>query len=99
MGENPGLFSSVDDEKLSSRELLHRQLRYAREYLDLARRYPPVPGSMGKDGGTFNVVRAHLFKFLYRYLEESFDLRDELADHLNINTIEGGLELVERLAD
>mmetsp|Transcript_24763 Transcript_24763/g.72524 ORF Transcript_24763/g.72524 Transcript_24763/m.72524 type:complete len:587 (-) Transcript_24763:310-2070(-) len=79
--ENPGLFApgARDDAAMSPREIFNRQVGFANEYLDLAVLYPPLPGSLGKTGGSFNVVRSHLFKMLYRYFEEDPLLRDRLA--------------------
>jgi len=83
--ENPALFATSglyaqDDVDMTPEQLFHRQIDLAEEYLDLATIYPPVPGSLGKMGGSFNVVRSHVFKILYRYLEEHHDLRNKLAD-------------------
>ena len=84
--ENPGLFSSnasfpKNEEQYTARELFHRQIKYSLEYLDLAALTPPRPGSLGIEGGSFNVVRGHLFKILYRYLECHPDLRSLLGSH------------------
>lgn len=84
--ENPALFATsgpyvVDDTELSPRQLFDRQLNLVDEYLNLCEVYPPVPGSLGKVGGSFNVVRSHAFKMIYRYLEERPDIRTKLADN------------------
>ncbi len=84
--ENPGIFSpnAKDDTDLNPYELFSRQLSYSREYLSIcASQYPPIPGSLGKVGGCFNTIRAHLFKFLYRYLEEQPDLRSQMGNSYN----------------
>ena len=81
--EVPGLFNFGEGEMTSSttaRDLLERQLGYADMYLDYATVFPPVPGSLGTRGGSFNVIRAHLFKFLHRYSEENPDLRSWLGN-------------------
>ena len=75
--ENPGLFS-VDSSTWSPRRKLDKQFRYASEYLELCRRYPPLPGVLGH---SCNMVRSHLFKILFRYLSEQEDLRDDMASH------------------
>ena len=84
--ENPALFATsgpyaVDDTELSPRQLFERQLNLVDEYLDLSELYPPVPGSLGKVGGSYNVVRSHAFKIIYRYLEERPEIRTKLADN------------------
>jgi len=80
--ENPGIFlhGAQDDGDMTPRDIFDRQMKYVRDYLHYATLYPPLPGSLGKKGGSFNVVRGHLFKMLYRYLEEHPDLRNELGD-------------------
>ena len=100
--ENPGLFSTEQGEEgyldgLTPRLLMRRQIGYANQYLELAHLYPPLPGSLGKVGGSFNVVRAHLFKFLYRYLEESIDFRNELGNHHKTHTLLSAKSLVRAL--
>ena len=79
--ENPGLFSknAKDETEMTAREIFDRQMQYSLEYLDLATLTPPLPGSLGTESGSFNVVRGHLFKFLYRYLEKNPDLRSRLG--------------------
>jgi len=98
--ENPGIFSSKskEDTALSPREMLDRQINYALEYLQLTLKYPPLPVGLGKAAGSFSVVRSHLFKILYRYLEEHTDLRYSLADCDTIYNIPLAIELVHRLA-
>jgi tRNA-dihydrouridine synthase len=81
--ETPDLFrkeSMVTDEP--PQERFKKQLAFARNYLDVCTRVgPPLPGVLGfNKGGSFNVVRGHLFKFLHRYInKEHPDLRDKLA--------------------
>lgn len=79
--ENPGIFDSEDDLKMSPEALFQRQLSYCNEYISWCVEFPPLPGSLGKVGGSFNCIRAHIFKFLYRYLEEQPDLRARLGDN------------------
>ena len=80
------------------RRLLDRQLRHASSYLDYATLLPPLPGSLGSKGGSFNVVRSHLFKFLHRYLEEETDLRTRLGDH-GLTTVAEAREIVSELEE
>lgn len=95
--ENPGLFCSDGRATVTARGLLERQLRYADIYLDYATLFPPLSGSLGIKGGSFNVIRSHLFKFLHRYfLEENPDLRTSLGDN-RMNTIKQARDLVSDL--
>lgn len=91
--ENPGLFYgaflsnnddsdsifTMDENKLSQAQLFQRQISFTNQYLDYCSQSPPLPGQLGKVGGSFNVIRGHLFKFLYRYLEKHTDLREWMA--------------------
>jgi tRNA-dihydrouridine synthase len=100
--ENPGLFKDLDEmlgnesHNSNARYLLERQLGYADMYLDYATVFPPLPGSLGAQGGTFNVIRSHLFKFLHRYFEENADLRWSLGDNA-FNSIKEARELVSEI--
>jgi tRNA-dihydrouridine synthase len=95
--ENPGLFSKNDNlQSESAKQMLERQLSYADMYLDYATLFPPLPGSLGAQGGSFNVIRSHLFKFLHRYFEENPDLRCQLGDN-GFNSIKEARELVLEL--
>ena len=95
--ENPGLFSEkYGSHPETARQLLNRQLNYAEMYLDYATVFPPLPGSLGAQGGTFNVIRSHLFKFLHRYFEENPDLRWSLGDNA-FNTIKEARDLVSEV--
>jgi len=80
--ETPDLFlkESMDDK--TPEEQFHRQLSFAKNYLDVCTRVgPPLPGVLGfNNGGSFSVVRGHMFKFLHRYINTDHqDLRDKLA--------------------
>jgi len=77
--ENPGIFDEQNN-IASGKALLERQLQYADMYLDYCTIFPPIPGSLGIAGGSFNVARSHVFKILHRYLEEQPDLRSWLGD-------------------
>ena len=96
--ENPTLFVDGGETEPTSRRLLDRQLRHASSYLDYATLLPPLPGSLGSKGGSFNVVRSHLFKFLHRYLEEETDLRSRLGDN-EVTTIAEAREIVSDLKE
>jgi hypothetical protein len=103
--ENPALFKdNLDDGvHLSPEDIFKRQIRLCHEYLDLCILYPPLPGSLGKVGGAFNCIRAHLFKMLYRYFEEQHDLRSDLGSVKKITSIQGArnllFEMENRYAD
>mmetsp|Transcript_46440 Transcript_46440/g.112573 ORF Transcript_46440/g.112573 Transcript_46440/m.112573 type:complete len:521 (+) Transcript_46440:31-1593(+) len=96
--EIPNVFSPASS-GLTPRERLTQQISFATEYLDIcANVAPPLPGVMGK-GGSFNIIRGHLFKFLYRYLNEHTDLRDCLGGDRNLLTIGQARDLVDELAE
>ncbi|KAL7507791.1 hypothetical protein ACHAXN_006304 [Cyclotella atomus] len=95
--ENPGLFcKNIGSQPETAKGLLERQLSYADIYLDYATLFPPLPGSLGTQGGSFNVIRSHLFKFLHRYFEEQSDLRLNLGDN-EFNNIKEARELVSEM--
>lgn len=94
--ENPGLFCNIGRQPETARELLERQLSYADMYLDYATLFPSLPGSLGAQGGSFNVIRSHLFKFLHRYFEENPDLRWDLGTH-GLNNIKAARSLVSEI--
>jgi len=97
--ENPGLFCSGEGQIASyttAKGLLERQLEYADIYLDYATVFPPLPGSLGIRGGSFNVIRSHLFKILFRYLEENPEQRSWLGNQ-DLNTIKQARDLVSDL--
>lgn len=93
--ELPSLFR-IGEEELHAKLLLERHLGFAELYLDYATIFPPLPGSLGTKGGSFNVIRSHLFKFLHRYLEENPDLRSLLGKQ-EVNTIKQSRDLVSEL--
>jgi tRNA-dihydrouridine synthase len=99
--ERPDLFlpSASNDETLSAKQILDRQFQFARDYLAWTRLFPPLPGVLGQHGGSFNIVRSHLFKFLHRYWQEQADLRDELASHQRMLGLQDAYNLVDRLQD
>ena len=93
--EMPGLFCHQEEREsdTSAKGLFERQLGYAGTYLDYSTILPPVPGSLGTKGGSFNVIRSHLFKILHRYLEENPNLRSWLGNQ-ELNTIKQARELI-----
>lgn len=93
--ETPNLF--VQNPPVTDpRVMLMQQLTFSREYLYYCAQHPPLPGSLGVQYGSFNVVRGHLFKFLHRYMAP--DLRDQLANS-NMNTLVEALAWVDRVEE
>ncbi|CAJ1958488.1 unnamed protein product [Cylindrotheca closterium] len=96
--ETPNVFSPKSS-GLSPRERLTQQISFATEYLDICKNVaPPLPGVLG-NGGSFKIVRGHLFKFLYRYLNEHTDLRDRLGGDQKLQTLGEASNLVDELAE
>jgi len=99
--EHPGLFGDVGvdvgDEEDGERGVLERQIKFCHEYIELCVKYPPLPGSLGRVGGSFNIIRGHLFKMLYRYLEENTDLRSRLGHPTETNTLQHARDIVTEL--
>lgn len=80
-----------------ARRILERQFRIARDYLAWAQLYPPLPGVMGQLGGSFKMVRGHLYKFLHRYWQEQPDLRDRLGTRDRLLDIPDAQVIVDEL--
>ena len=96
--EIPNIFSPKSS-GLTPRERLTQQISFASEYLDICTNVaPPLPGVLG-NGGSFKIVRGHLFKFLYRYLNEHTDLRDRLGGDQKLQTLGEARNLVDELAE
>jgi len=103
--ENPALFDSEDDWAMTPREVVERQVILAHEYLQLAGEHRPI--SFGGSGGD-NSVKSHIFKILYRILDDEkfHHLRNRLGDTKFTRSIEdiskvvGEVEeLIERYDD
>eukprot|EP00521_Asterionellopsis_glacialis_P007040 CAMPEP_0195282264 /NCGR_PEP_ID=MMETSP0707-20130614/1214_1 /TAXON_ID=33640 /ORGANISM="Asterionellopsis glacialis, Strain CCMP134" /LENGTH=525 /DNA_ID=CAMNT_0040341221 /DNA_START=203 /DNA_END=1780 /DNA_ORIENTATION=- len=82
-----------------AQQLLEHQLSIAREYLDWCVKYPPTPGSLGHMGGSFNVIRTHLFKMLHRYLKGEHSFRNRLADGTQMTSIVQAYQFLKDLED
>jgi tRNA-dihydrouridine synthase len=84
---------------LNPRERLEKQLSFAKDYLNIcANVMPPLPGVLGmKTNGSISVIRGHVFKFLYRYLDDQTDLRDRLAGDRSMKTIAQAQDIVAEL--
>jgi tRNA-dihydrouridine synthase len=93
--ERPNVFA-VDSSEFTPRQVLDQQFQFARDYLSWCQLYPPLPGVVGNSHGSFNIVKGHLFKFLHRYLQEHFDMRDRLTDH-KINTLADAEDFLDDL--
>jgi len=99
--ENPAIFRHgvKDDLELGPKLLFDRQISLCHEYLDWCTMYPPVPGSLGKAGGSFNCIRAHLFKLLYRYMEENPDIRERLGHDTKVTSIQDTRDMLHDLEE
>jgi hypothetical protein len=82
---------------MTPRQRFDEQVHLAETYLQWSRYAPPVPGVLGVQGGSFNVVRGHLFKMLYRYLNDHVDLRDALANNFETQRWSQAWDLVQQL--
>ncbi|GMI16281.1 hypothetical protein TrLO_g11939 [Triparma laevis f. longispina] len=95
--ENPSLydFQNVLPADCSSRVVLDRQVKLCKEYIELAKLYPPVGN--GRFGG-HSAVKAHVFKMLYiAFSSPKFqDLRNNLG-HKKTHKIEQTEEIVNDL--
>jgi tRNA-dihydrouridine synthase len=86
---------------LSPKERFLEQIQTAEDYIQWCYCVPPVPGVLGMRGGSFNVVRGHLFKFLYRYFydEQNIDLRDWLANGSTMQRLDQASALIRTLRE
>ncbi|KAL1529576.1 hypothetical protein AB1Y20_000520 [Prymnesium parvum] len=66
--ENPAIFSGTPTSRAS-------QIKLTREYIELSREHPPR---------SVQVVKAHLFKFLFMALEVHRDLREQLGSAMDV---------------
>mmetsp|Transcript_48750 Transcript_48750/g.56234 ORF Transcript_48750/g.56234 Transcript_48750/m.56234 type:complete len:536 (+) Transcript_48750:58-1665(+) len=100
--ETPNLFLRESMDIKTPAEQFHRQLSFANDYLNICSTVgPPLPGVLGfNKGGTFSVVRGHLFKFLHRYINTDHqDLRSQLAANgvTTMRTLQEARNLVDEL--
>lgn len=79
MLERPHLLKLQHHDDVPPHDRFQRQMEVAQSYMDWCRFSPPYPGVLGTETGSFCVVRGHLFKMLFPYLQEHRDLRDALA--------------------
>lgn len=85
---------------MTPKERFFEQVQYARDYIQWCYYSPPLRGVMGLQGGSFNVIRSHLFKILYRYLsdETNLDLRDSLANGYTMHRLDQASNLIDCLS-
>ena len=93
--ETPNLFQGPSP--THPRDMFQQQVKFAREYIMLAAQSPPLPGTCGMEGGSFNVVRGHLFKILHRYLQPH--LREQLVQMQSLLEALAWLEELETWFD
>lgn len=78
--ENPTLFEGpVPSGKNNPLALFRHQMAIANEYLDWCTKFPPIPSYFGLHGGSFSVIRSHLFKICHRYLSAGPQFREVLS--------------------
>ena len=95
-GDGDGAKTNTDDCELTGRALMERQFRLAEEYLHLAKEHPPLSGSLGRNG-VHAVVKSHIFKMLYRFIDEHHDIRDQLGNSRETYNMEHIMALVKEL--
>lgn len=86
--ENPGLFVNNIDPRTGAFKSL---LDISREYLQYVRQYRPR---------NFNLVKSHLFKFLYRYGEVYPETREQIATAQDEDELDAVIDFFqERIVD
>ncbi len=77
----------------------HNQIQYALDYIKWCYYVPPLSSGLGTKGGSFNVVRGHLFKMLYRFFNDpmNYDLRDHLGNSDGMQRLDQAEALVKTL--
>jgi tRNA-dihydrouridine synthase len=96
MLERPHFLQIKDEASVTPQVRFQTQLEVAQSYLDWCRFSPPFPGVLGTEMGSFCIVRGHLFKMLYPYLQEHRDIRDTLASR-SCHTIQQAQLLISDL--
>ena len=76
------MIAASNDSVGTPEQQLHNQIQYALDYIKWCYYVPPLSSGLGMKGGSFNVVRGHLFKMLYRFFNDpmNYDLRDHLGN-------------------
>jgi hypothetical protein len=86
--ETPNLFQT-DSSRYSPRQMLEQQFQITRDYLTWCRCSPPLPGVLGAaKAGSMTIVRSHVVKFLYRYLQEHADLRRHFLESHTVQSLD-----------
>ena len=85
--------------KTTPQQQFHKQMQYATDYIQWCYYVPPVSSGLGITGGSFNVVRGHLFKMLYRYLNDpmNHDLRTQLGNGYSLQRLDQAEVLIQTL--
>jgi tRNA-dihydrouridine synthase 1 len=97
-GSTPAVHLDPNDtSEQAARAMWEQQLTFARDYIDLCARYPPLPGVLSMVGGTTNVVRGHMFKLLHRYLQDVPAMRNKLSDQDQSKTLQDLVDLLDEL--
>jgi tRNA-dihydrouridine synthase 1 len=92
--EYPPVFTESQTKGVGYKRLGPGRLDLAREYVELAKQYPPKHGGQGSGS---KCIRGHMHKFLHEDLQEYADLRDRILEADTMPTIEKALgELAER---
>lgn len=69
------------------------RLQLAREYMELARQYPPDQGGQGSG---LKCIRIHMHRFLHQDLQEDLDFRKKIISDKTIQDLEECLEICQQ---
>jgi tRNA-dihydrouridine synthase 1 len=72
------------------------RIQIAKEYLALARKYPPHIGGQGSD---LKCVRVHIHRFLHADLQADPDLRQVMVSASSLDALEAAVDLCQRYHD
>jgi tRNA-dihydrouridine synthase len=88
------------DMKTTPQQQFYNQIQFALDYIQWCYHMPPLSSGLGTKGGSFNVIRAHLFKILYRYLNDpiNYDLRDQLGSGYSMQRLDQAEVLIQTLS-
>ena len=92
--------SSFSNDMITTpRQQFQKQMQFVLDYLQWCYYVPPLSSGLGTKGGSFNVIRGHLFKMLYRYLNDpmNYDLRDQLGNGYSVQRLDQAEILVQTL--
>ena len=94
--EYPPLFTETNVASTGHRRTAPGRLEIARDYLDLAREYPPYEGGQGSK---FKCIRAHLHRFLHADLQRRVEIRDAVIGMSDLDDAYGVLDLIQKIHD